>query len=618
MLAPQQTRSGHRKRSSLSDSSGGEGGASSYSYSSSSHHAKPHRKRRRRRSRRSPSSCSSASRSEPRRRRRKRRHQRHASGKKRSRSTGGNGRKGASRWCEDCEKHLGWVALPASGVHAVARCQECEKKRIDSSQCWPAQSAQRTAAAVASFCAAAAASTSASRAPKTSEEETLSPESTQPKDVAETDKATQAKFSTEPGTGASDELEIDEFGFEMALEQLREAPTPEDAAAVLEALLRSEPSRDLLEAGDWETALGPDSVQFGGRTASLAGQIRVLWRWRRDPSQDLAPPPASLHESTSASAPADSTIVADSVSTCQNPTSGSASAAATSTAASDEVKPDDIGVNTPEVQASVSLSAADLDEDSAVVDVHSDTTKNEKHGDMPALDVEAEVSSITQPDAGSREDSQRDDPDVINVCNRDDSEAVTVPRSRCFLGPLLERARRRAKQGDSPIAAAQNDLAAPLQEKSPVKAASVSTGKAKNDSRRLAVSKKRCRPPAPSLPTLASPKGQKEKRESSRSLEARHPRPLSANQRPPPPQPDIQGPEHPDSWTPQPPPGAWFEARPAHPFAMRPNGPPSTWQQPVFHPVGHPLGWAPLGITAPTSASSPYPSPWHWKPQGQH
>eukprot|EP00933_Yihiella_yeosuensis_P071707 TRINITY_DN7993_c0_g1_i2.p1 TRINITY_DN7993_c0_g1~~TRINITY_DN7993_c0_g1_i2.p1 ORF type:complete len:453 (-),score=111.92 TRINITY_DN7993_c0_g1_i2:71-1429(-) len=52
-----------------------------------------------------------------------------------------------------------------------------------------------------------------------------------------------------------DHLEVDEWGFQLAMEQVREATSIEDARAVLQALLHSRPSKEFLKAGSWSQAL---------------------------------------------------------------------------------------------------------------------------------------------------------------------------------------------------------------------------------------------------------------------------------------------------------------------------------------------------------------------------
>lgn len=50
-------------------------------------------------------------------------------------------------------------------------------------------------------------------------------------------------------------MEVDEWGFQMAMDQVTEAACPEDATAVLEALLKSKPCEDFLKAGHWKNKL---------------------------------------------------------------------------------------------------------------------------------------------------------------------------------------------------------------------------------------------------------------------------------------------------------------------------------------------------------------------------
>merc|ERR1712217_583190 len=58
-------------------------------------------------------------------------------------------------------------------------------------------------------------------------------------------------------------FEVDEWGFRLALDEIKDAPSAEDAAAVLELLLHSRPTRKLLEENDWEKALMTKCVGSG-------------------------------------------------------------------------------------------------------------------------------------------------------------------------------------------------------------------------------------------------------------------------------------------------------------------------------------------------------------------
>ncbi|CAK9044373.1 unnamed protein product, partial [Durusdinium trenchii] len=51
---------------------------------------------------------------------------------------------------------------------------------------------------------------------------------------------------------SEDLMEVDAWGFQMAMDQVKEAACPEDGAAVLEALLKSKPSEEFLKEGSWE------------------------------------------------------------------------------------------------------------------------------------------------------------------------------------------------------------------------------------------------------------------------------------------------------------------------------------------------------------------------------
>jgi len=72
-------------------------------------------------------------------------------------------------------------------------------------------------------------------------------------------------------------FEVDECGLQIAIQQVREAESPEDAKAVLEALLRSSPTSELLEKGMWvEDAEGLMTV-LDGQLKALTDKLLRLW-----------------------------------------------------------------------------------------------------------------------------------------------------------------------------------------------------------------------------------------------------------------------------------------------------------------------------------------------------
>eukprot|EP00434_Breviolum_minutum_P029975 symbB.v1.2.026506.t1/scaffold2654.1/size73885/1 len=81
----------------------------------------------------------------------------------------------------------------------------------------------------------------------------------------------QAKKEKAEKTGAkvdkvADEImEVDEWGFQMAMDQVAEASCPEDAAAVLEALLKSKPCEDFLKAPKRRIYLSLSFLDLDGR-----------------------------------------------------------------------------------------------------------------------------------------------------------------------------------------------------------------------------------------------------------------------------------------------------------------------------------------------------------------
>eukprot|EP00438_Fugacium_kawagutii_P008304 Skav206327 [mRNA] locus=scaffold1420:200631:208523:- [translate_table: standard] len=104
--------------------------------------------------------------------------------------------RGTSRFCSECGQHMGWVEkLTPSAMKTAPKplCSSCQSKK----------------------------------------------------------EAEAIKKASEP----EEVMEVDEWGFQMAMDQVAEAASPEDAAAVLEALLKSKPCEDFLKAGHWKSKL---------------------------------------------------------------------------------------------------------------------------------------------------------------------------------------------------------------------------------------------------------------------------------------------------------------------------------------------------------------------------
>mmetsp|Transcript_77195 Transcript_77195/g.153068 ORF Transcript_77195/g.153068 Transcript_77195/m.153068 type:complete len:734 (+) Transcript_77195:50-2251(+) len=128
--------------------------------------------------------------------------------------------RGASLWCSCCRQHMGWVEISSatkqSQVSKDVRCKKCE------------------------------------------------------------DKAQAAKKAEEEEEDAV-AFEVDECGLQIAIQQVREAESPEDAKAVLEALLRSRPTSELLETGMWVEAAEGLMTVLDGQLRNLTDQLLRLW-----------------------------------------------------------------------------------------------------------------------------------------------------------------------------------------------------------------------------------------------------------------------------------------------------------------------------------------------------
>lgn len=78
-----------------------------------------------------------------------------------------------------------------------------------------------------------------------------------------------------------EDLEVDDYGFQVAMDQIGEAACQEDCSTVLECLLRSRPTRELLNSGAWERALATGEAD-GTTTSSLKDDLRIFWAYLRD------------------------------------------------------------------------------------------------------------------------------------------------------------------------------------------------------------------------------------------------------------------------------------------------------------------------------------------------
>jgi len=173
----------------------------------------------------------------------------------------------ASQWCEICKRHLGWVELARSkdGLLPSSRCFSCER-RIGTTSVHPAQ---RTLAVMAS--------------------------------ISQTAEATANHGSADPEEA---EFEVDEFGFQLALEQIKAAVCPEDGVAVLEVLLRSRPTNELLEADSWATALEVHVSGLASHLGALLHKVSDKWCRLREQGSGQSPfTSASIVKATCTSHP---------------------------------------------------------------------------------------------------------------------------------------------------------------------------------------------------------------------------------------------------------------------------------------------------------------------------
>ncbi|CAK8985256.1 unnamed protein product [Durusdinium trenchii] len=89
---------------------------------------------------------------------------------------------------------------------------------------------------------------------------------------------TTAEANAEADAEADAEAEVDECGFQLAMNELRNATGPADAMAVLNALQNSQPSRELLSWGAWEAMLAArERMTQYVRVARLCRKLRDRW-----------------------------------------------------------------------------------------------------------------------------------------------------------------------------------------------------------------------------------------------------------------------------------------------------------------------------------------------------
>lgn len=75
------------------------------------------------------------------------------------------------------------------------------------------------------------------------------------------------------------EYEVDEWGFQIAMRELQQSTSPEQAMSILEKLWLSVPTPALLEGGEWEGALTSLlEADIGTRGRVLLRNIRTAWR----------------------------------------------------------------------------------------------------------------------------------------------------------------------------------------------------------------------------------------------------------------------------------------------------------------------------------------------------
>lgn len=264
--------------------------------------------------------------------------------------------RGSSRFCSVCGQHLGWVEKSSTGATQKAPepiCSSCQAKAVEK----------------------------AAEAP-----------------VAE---------AAKPAESEEEGMEVDEWGFQMALDQVKEAACADDALAVMEALVDSKPSAEFLEAASWSTKLSEvqSSPSADLRVVACAKRLASIWE-RKKRGEEVGP--ADVAEVPASVAPTES-----------------AEPRAASEASGSDSPGSDGGLGwtcatTAEPVEDLALGAA-----------------QESPGKLPV----SQESSTTDPDPQS------------GPAERGDAEqAAPLNSKKGFLAGLLERARRKAK--DKIVAAA--------------------------------------------------------------------------------------------------------------------------------------------------------------------
>jgi len=160
-------------------------------------------------------------------------------------------KRGTSRWCEDCQRHLGWVQMPQSG--STQRCADCER---------------RVAVSVFTL-----------DAPP---QEPSGSDVTVPQVEGSVNRTDEDRGARSFAVDTAHDLEVDVWGFRVAMDRFSESTCPEDQAAVLSALLRSHPTLSLLRDVPWAKALEPiteerEPASLESFVAKLAQELRTSW-----------------------------------------------------------------------------------------------------------------------------------------------------------------------------------------------------------------------------------------------------------------------------------------------------------------------------------------------------
>eukprot|EP00450_Noctiluca_scintillans_P020742 CAMPEP_0194532480 /NCGR_PEP_ID=MMETSP0253-20130528/70051_1 /TAXON_ID=2966 /ORGANISM="Noctiluca scintillans" /LENGTH=816 /DNA_ID=CAMNT_0039377931 /DNA_START=159 /DNA_END=2605 /DNA_ORIENTATION=- len=165
---------------------------------------------------------------------------------------GGSCRKrGTSRWCEDCQRHLGWVQMPQAG--STQRCADCERR-----------------VAVSVF------------TPDAPPQEPSDSDVAVPQVEGSVNRTDEDRGARASAVDTAHDLEVDVWGFRVAMDRFSESTCPEDQAAVLSALLRSHPTMSLLRDVPWAKALEPiaeerEPASLESFVAKLAQELRTSW-----------------------------------------------------------------------------------------------------------------------------------------------------------------------------------------------------------------------------------------------------------------------------------------------------------------------------------------------------